>query len=115
MFKRFSTFFCCFSFGGYGAEIAYSESLSTDTTHSDSWSIEVSVGVAFKADLELLFFSIGPTFSFEVGVTTTDVVGESTETSKSVSRSRGFALSDPEEYDVFDVEVCSVLETFFLV
>lgn len=95
------------SFGGYGAQIAYSESLQKDSSHTDSWNVEITFGIGFKADIQLLFFSIGPKLSLELGVNGGVTIGGSTETSTSVSRSRGFTLSDPDEYDVFDVEVCT--------
>ncbi len=111
-----SSFFCsCCSFGGYGAEIAYSESLSTDKSHSDSWNVDITFGIGFKADISFKIFGIGSKLSLLIGLSGGVNVGGSTDTSTSVSRSRGFTLSDSDEYDVFDVEVCSVLETFFLV
>ncbi len=95
------------SFGGGGTVISYTESLQTDVTHSESWTVEITFGIGFKADIELLLFSIGPTLSIELGVTGGVTVGGSTETTTSVARTRGFELADPDQYDVFDVEVCS--------
>jgi hypothetical protein len=107
-YDLYSKSFCC-SFGGYGAEIAYSESISTDKSHTDSWNVDITFGIGLKVDISFTVFGIGAKLSILIGVNGGVSVGGSTETSTSVSRSRGFTLSDSDEYDVFDVEVCTLM------
>ncbi len=56
-------------------------------------------------DLNLLLFSIGPVVKFGLTVGGGYSKSNSVERDQSVSRTRGFALSDPDEYDAFDVQV----------
>jgi hypothetical protein len=93
------------SFGGYGAAISYSESTSTDSSHSDKSDVTYSVTGSADADFTLLMFSIGPHLKFKVTSTHGSSNSSSVQKNKSVSRTRGFSLSDGDEYDVFDVQV----------
>ena len=77
-----------------------------DSSQSDSTSVDVSASASITADISLLVFSIGPQLKFAItlggGLSTATTI----QKDKSVSRTRGFTLSDGDEYDVFDVQVC---------
>jgi hypothetical protein len=93
------------SFGGYGASISYSESVSKDWSNSQSFSVDFSGTVSANIDIELLAFSIGPHLKFSITLGGGFSKSTSVENDKSISRTRGFSLSDGDEYDVFDVQV----------
>jgi hypothetical protein len=93
------------SFGGYGASISYSESVSNDSSSTESFSVDFSATLSANIDIELLAFSIGPHLKFSITRGGGFSKSTSVENDKSVSRTRGFSLSDGDEYDVFDVQV----------
>ncbi len=93
------------SFGGYGASISYSETSSKEISRSDSESFEVSGSFSINIDIELLIFSIGPHLKFAVTIGGGYSETTKKQTTHTVSRKRGFTLSDPDEYDYFDVQV----------
>ncbi len=76
-----------------------------DTAHTEGFSVDFSASFSVDIDITLLFFSIGPHIKFNIGIGGGFSKSSSVENDKSVSRSRGFSLSDGDEYDVFDVQV----------
>ncbi len=95
--------FC--SFGGYGASISYSESSSADSSSTTSLKREGSVMVTYNIDTHHLLVSTGPHVKLELHGGSTAGYTTGTQKSKSISRTRGFTLSDDDEYDAFDVQV----------
>ena len=93
------------SFGGYGASISYSEAISNDNSQSVTYSNDFSFAAGFNFELNALIFSIGPVIKVGVSVGGGFSKFSSVERDQSVSRTRGFTLSDPDEYDAFDVQV----------
>ncbi len=97
------------SFGGYGASISYSESTSTDLSHSNSFNADFTATASLDLDIQLLMFSIGPHIKFKLTLGGGFSKTMSDQSGESVSRTRGFSLSDGDEYDVFDVQVFHLL------
>ena len=101
---------CICSFGGYGASISYSQSDSIDSSLSSSVNVDFSLSLARNDNLQVLIIQTGPVLksSMSAGGGFSKSTGQQND--KSVSRTRGFSLSDGDEYDVFDVQVRTHLE-----
>ncbi len=69
--------------------------------------MDFSASASITADMTLLLFKIGPHIKLGLTLGGGFTKSQSFQADKSVSRSRGFTLSDGDEYDVFDVQVCA--------
>ncbi len=93
------------SFGGYGASISYSDASAVETSKTVSSSVDFSVVANVNVGIKFAVFSIGPTINLGLNGGGGFTKGSSSNHGISKSRSRGFSLSDSDEYDSFDVQV----------
>jgi hypothetical protein len=95
----------CFSFGGVGATISYSESKQSGSEESASEGVSQEFSATLSVGLGMTIFFVGLSFGFEQGY------GTSRESETSVTRSvenlttRSFSLGDADDGDYFDVQV----------
>ena len=96
----------CYSFGGVGAIIAYSDTMENEKVDVTSSSNVLSTEVGLKTEAKLIFGGPGFTIAAEIGYVGERETSKSTERSQVKARSRSFALGDADDGDFFDVQVC---------
>ena len=92
-------------FGGVGAVIAYSDSGEAERVDAVSTSEILSTEVGLKFEMNFIVVALGLQLATDIGYAGEREKSSSIETSTVVARSRSFALGDPDDGDVFDVQV----------
>ncbi len=90
--------------------IAYSDSAESEQVDTNFKSQLLSTEVGLKAEAKVLISALGFSIATELGYAGEREGGSSTEKSSVKARSRSFALGDPDDGDVFDVQVLRLLQ-----
>jgi hypothetical protein len=93
------------SFGGNGAVIAYSDSAKNEIEDTVSQSVVNEFEAGARVNALLLVTTLGFTISTEIGYAGSRETVISSTSSSGKTRTRSFALGDPDEGDYFDVQV----------
>ena len=95
----------CKSFGGTGAVLGYTETLSNERFAANTQSISTSSEVGFSSALQVTFY-FGLYQNNDVGREFEHETSQSKETTTSDTNAISFELGDPDNGDYFDVQVC---------
>ncbi len=85
--------------------IAYSDSGEWEQVAATSKGVLLSEEGGFKGEVKVLFTSVGVLVVTDAGTATERETSTASEEASVKARSRSFALGDPDDGDVFDVQV----------